>query len=143
MTKTVVCSLLTVDLKMKIMRKAIKYSMIVCAVSWLFAAFMVFVLDVKSISDNPMMYTICASLYMLLPLMTAVVMQRGDKEKLASTNLLRFKVRWVWLVAWMLPVVMVLLTILVNSLGGSPSSIPSMVKNLLKYFMEIQPLHFI
>lgn len=116
MTKTVVCSLLTVDLKKKIMRKAIKYSMIVCSVSWLFAAFMVFVLDVKSISDNPMMYTICASLYMLLPLMTAVVMQRVDKEKLASTSLLRFKVRWVWLVAWMLPVVMVLLTILVNSL---------------------------
>ena len=39
-----------------------------------------------------------------------------NKEKLTSTGLLRFKIRWSWLVAWMLPIVIVLLTIFVNTL---------------------------
>ena len=98
------------------MKKAIKYSIILCVVSWVYAAIMIFGLDVKNPSDNPMKYTICASLYMLLPLMTAVVLQMINKEKLTSTGLLRFKIRWSWLVAWILPVVIVLLTIFVNTL---------------------------
>lgn len=77
---------------------------------------MIFGLDVKNPSDNPMKYTICASLYMLLPMMVAIVMQKINKEKLSSTGLLRFKIKWSWLVAWMLPVVIVLLTIFVNTL---------------------------
>ena len=77
---------------------------------------MIFGLDVKNISDNPMRYTMCASLYMLLPMMVAIVMQKINKEKLSSTGLLRFKIKWSWLVAWMLPVVIVLLTIFVNTL---------------------------
>ncbi|MBR5216309.1 MAG: CPBP family intramembrane metalloprotease [Bacteroidales bacterium] len=98
------------------MKKAIRYSIVVCIVSWMFAAFMIFGLNVKNILDNPMMYTICASLYMLLPLITAVVIQKIDKEKLASTSLFGFKINWAWLVAWILPVVIVLSTILVNML---------------------------
>ena len=98
------------------MKKAIRYSIIVCLVSWALAAFMIFGLNVKNILDNPMMYTICASLYMLLPLITAVVIQKIDKEKLASTKLFSFKISWAWLVAWMLPVVLVLLAIFVNTL---------------------------
>ena len=98
------------------MKKAIRYSIIVCLVSWALAAFMIFGLNFKNILDNPMMYTICASLYMLLPLITAVVIQKIDKEKLASTKLFSFKISWTWLVAWMLPVVLVLLTIFVNTL---------------------------
>ena len=85
-------------------------------VSWIYAAIMIFGLDVKNISDNPMRYTICASLYMLLPMIVAMVLQMINKEKLTSTNLLRFKIKWSWLVAWMLPVVIVLLTIFVNTL---------------------------
>lgn len=98
------------------MKKAIKYSIILCMVSWIYAAIMIFGLDVKNISDNPMRYTMCASLYMLLPMMVAIVMQKINKEKLSSTGLLRFKIKWSWLVAWMLPVVIVLLTIFVNTL---------------------------
>lgn len=98
------------------MKKAIRYSIVVCLVSWAFAAFMIFGLNVKNILDNPMMYTICTSLYMLLPLITAVVIQKIDKEKLASTNLFSFKINWAWVVAWTLPVVLVLLTIFVNAL---------------------------
>ena len=98
------------------MKKAIRYSIVVCLVSWAFAAFMIFGLNVKNILDNPMMYTVCTSLYMLLPLITAVVIQKIDKEKLASTNLFNFKINWSWVVAWTLPVVLVLLTIFVNAL---------------------------
>lgn len=90
--------------------------MIVCVISWIFAAVMIFGLGVKSVADNPMLYTICGSLYMLLPMLVAVVLQKINKEKLTSTGLLRFKIRWAWLIAWMLPVVLVLLTIFVNTL---------------------------
>jgi hypothetical protein len=53
---------------------------------------------------------------MLLPMIVAMVLQMINKEKLTSTGLLRFKIRWSWLVAWILPVVIVLLTIFVNTL---------------------------
>ena len=98
------------------MKKAIKYSIILCVISWVYAAIMIFGLDVKNISENPMRYTICASLYMLLPMIVAIVMQKINKEKLSSTGLLRFKIKWSWLVAWILPVVIVLLTIFLNTL---------------------------
>ena len=98
------------------MKKAIKYSIILCVVSWIYAAIMIFGFNVKNIIDNPARYTIMASLYMLLPMIVAIVMQKVDKDKLASTGLLSFKISWSWLVAWTLPVVIVLLTILVNML---------------------------
>lgn len=83
---------------------------------------MIFGLDVKNVSDNPMKYTICASLYMLLPMICAMALQIRASIKthvrvsLRETGLLRFKIRWSWLVAWILPVVIVLLTICVNML---------------------------
>ena len=98
------------------MKKAIRYSIIICLVSWVYAAIMIFGFNVKNILDNPMKYTIMASLYMLLPMIVAIVCQMISKEKLASTGLLRFKISWSWLVAWILPVAMVLLTIFVNML---------------------------
>ena len=104
------------------MKKAIKYSIIVCLVSWVYAAIMIFGFNVKNILDNPMKYTIMASLYMLLPMIVAIVMQilsqveTHCRVSLSSTGLLSFKIRWSWLVAWILPVVIVLLTIFVNIL---------------------------
>jgi membrane protease YdiL (CAAX protease family) len=98
------------------MKKAIKYSIILCVVSWVYAAIMIFGFGITNVSDNPIKYTVLASLYMLFPLMVAVVMQKVDKDRLASTGLLRFKIRWSWLVAWILPVVIVLLTLCVNAL---------------------------
>ena len=104
------------------MKKAIKYSIIICLVSWVYAAIMIFGFNVKNILDNPMKYTIMASLYMLLPMIVAIVMQilsqveTHRRVSLSSTGLLSFKIRWSWLVAWILPVVIVLLTIFVNIL---------------------------
>ena len=90
-------------------------------VSWVYAAIMIFGLGIKSVSAEPMKYTICASLYMLLPLICAIVMQIITCRKahvrvsLRETGLLRFKIKPSWFVAWVLPVVIVLVTILVNS----------------------------
>ena len=57
------------------MKKAIKYSIILCVVSWIYAAIMIFGFGIINPADNPMMYTIFASSYMLLPLICAVVLQ--------------------------------------------------------------------
>ena len=99
-------------------------------VSWVYAAIMIFGVGIINPADNPMMYTIFASSYMLLPLICAVVLQiigkdpepvegTGGFDKLnlrMKTGLLRFKIKLSWLVAWILPVAIVLLTIFVNSL---------------------------
>ena len=104
------------------MKTAIKYSIIVCVVSWLYTAVMILGAGLKNPADNPMMYTIFASSYMLLPMIYAIVMQIIACKKthvrvsLRETGLLRFKIKPSWLVAWILPVVIVLLTIFVNSL---------------------------
>lgn len=112
------------------MKKAIKYSIILCVVSWIYAAIMIFGVGIINPADNPMMYTIFASSYMLLPLICAVVLQiigkepepvegTGGFDKLSlrmKTGLLSFKIKFSWLVAWILPVAIVLLTIFVNSL---------------------------
>lgn len=112
------------------MKKAIRYSIILCVVSWIYAAIMIFGVGIINPADNPMMYTIFASSYMLLPLICAVVLQiigkdpepvegTGGFDKLnlrMKTGLLRFKIKLSWLVAWILPVAIVLLTIFVNSL---------------------------
>ena len=112
------------------MKKAIRYSIILCVVSWIYAAIMIFGGGIINPADNPMMYTIFASSYMLLPLICAVVLQiigkdpepvegTGGFDKLnlrMKTGLLRFKIKLSWLVAWILPVAIVLLTIFVNSL---------------------------
>ena len=104
------------------MKTAIKYSIILCVVSWLYAAIMIFGVGIKNPADNPTIYTIFASSYMLLPLICALGLQIVTYRKshvrvsLRETGLLRFKIKLSWVVAWILPIVIVLLTIFVNSL---------------------------
>ena len=104
------------------MKTAIKYSIIVCVISWLYAAIMIFGVGIKNPADNPTIYTIFASSYMLLPLICALGLQIVTYRKshvrvsLRETGVLRFKIKLSWLVAWILPIVIVLLTIFVNSL---------------------------
>ena len=97
------------------MKKAIRFSIAVCLFSWAVAAVarFGFGLDPKS---NPAMFTVFAMTYMFFPLLTALVLQAIDKEKFNHTGLVRFKVSWPWLVAWLLPVVIVMLCIPVNGL---------------------------
>lgn len=91
-------------------------------VSWIYAAIMIFGVGLKNPADNPMIYTIFSTSYMLLPLICAIVLQIVTSRKshvrvsLRETGLLRFKIKWSWLVAWVFPIVIVLITIFVNSL---------------------------
>lgn len=98
------------------MKKAINFSIIVCLASWIFAAFMWFGMGIHNTTDNLKLYSLCATIYIIFPLVCALVIQIINKEKLGSTGLLKFKIRWSWLVAWLLPVVIVAATIIVNSL---------------------------
>ena len=105
----------------KNMKTAIKYSIILCVVSWIYAAIMILGVGIINPADNPMMYTIFASSYMLLPLIcagTRLATSKNTGTRLATSvrQLLRFKIKLSWLVAWILPIVIVLLTIFVNSL---------------------------
>jgi len=53
---------------------------------------------------------------MFFPMLTALVLQAINKEKFNHTGLVNFKIKWSWLVAWLLPVAMVFVCILINGL---------------------------
>ena len=67
-------------------------------------------------ADTPTGLMVFSAVYMFFPLITALVLQAIDKEKFNHTGLVNFKVSWVWVVAWLLPVVMVFLCIPINGL---------------------------
>ena len=96
------------------MKKAIRFSIIVCLFSWaMFAlAHWGFGMD----ADTPLGLALFSTLYMFFPLITALVLQKIDKEKFNHTGLVNFKIKWSWLVAWLLPMVMTLACIPVNGL---------------------------
>jgi membrane protease YdiL (CAAX protease family) len=96
------------------MKKAIRFSIIVCLFSW--AMFAVAHWGFGMGADTPVGLMLFSTVYMFFPLITALVLQAIDKEKFNHTGLVNFKIKWSWLVAWLLPVVMVLLCILVNGL---------------------------
>lgn len=66
--------------------------------------------------DTPTGLMAFSTVYMFFPLITALVLQAIDKEKFNHTGLVNFKVRWSWVVAWLLPVVLVFLSILINGM---------------------------
>lgn len=96
------------------MKKAIRFSIIVCLISWVAAAVARFGFGMDRV-NTPMFFTTFATFYMFLPMITALILQAIDKEKFNHTGLVNFKVSWPWLVAWLLPVVMSLACIPVNS----------------------------
>ncbi len=96
------------------MKKAIRFSIIVCLFSW--AMFAVAHWGFGMGADTPVGLMLFSTVYMFFPFITALVLQAIDKEKFNHTGLVNFKIKWSWLVAWLLPVVMVLLCILVNGL---------------------------
>ena len=95
------------------MKKAIRYSIIVCLFSWAMAAVAHWGFGMGT--DTPEGLMGFSVLYMFFPLITALVLQAIDKEKFNHTGLVNFKVSWPWLVAWLLPVVAALACIPVNS----------------------------
>ena len=96
------------------MKKAIRFSIAVCLFSWAMVAVAHWGFGMGA--DTPVGLMVFSTLYMFFPLITALVLQAIDKEKFNHTGLVNFKIKWSWMVAWLLPVVMVLLCILVNGL---------------------------
>ena len=96
------------------MKKAIRFSIVVCLFSWAMAAVAHWGFGMDA--DTPVGLMVLSTVYMFFPMVTALVLQKIDKEKFNHTGLVNFKFSWAWLVAWLLPVAMVFLCILVNGL---------------------------
>lgn len=96
------------------MKKAIRFSIIVCLFSWAMAALAHWGFGMGA--DTPVGLMLFSTAYMFFPLITALVLQAIDKEKFNHTGLVSFKIKWSWLVAWLLPLVMTLACIFVNGL---------------------------
>ena len=96
------------------MKKAIRFSIIVCLFSWAMAAVAHWGFGMGA--DTPAKLMTFSVVYMFFPMLTALVLQAIDKERFNHTGLVNFKVKWSWLVAWLLPVAMVFICILVNGL---------------------------
>lgn len=97
------------------MKKALRFAIVVCLVSW--AASGIFYAACKGdIAGHKMAFTAFCTGYMLLPMLTAMVMQKLDKEPFSSTGLLNFKPRWSWLTAVVLPPVLVVLATFLSTL---------------------------
>ena len=96
------------------MKKAIRFSIAVCLFSWAMAAVAHWGFGMGA--DTPVGLMLFSTVYMFFPMLTALVLQAIDKEKFNHTGLVSFKIKWSWLVAWLLPVAMVFLCILVNGM---------------------------
>ena len=96
------------------MKKAIRFSLAVCLFSWAMAAVAHWGFGMGA--DTPVGLVLFSTVYMFFPMITALVLQAIDKEKFNHTGLVNFKIKWSWLVAWLLPVVMVFICILINGL---------------------------
>lgn len=97
------------------MKKAIRFSIAVCLFSWAMFAIVRFGFGLTS-QSNAVLFTVFESVYMLFPMITALVIQAVDKQKFNHTGLVRFKLSWAWLFAWLLPVVMAFVCIGINGL---------------------------
>lgn len=95
------------------MKKAIRYSLWVCLLSWATVAVAYFGFGMNRMAKS---YTVFAAAYMFFPLVAALLLKWRDGEKFNSTNLVSFKVRPSWFVAWILPVAMMFVCILINGL---------------------------
>lgn len=98
------------------MKKALIFTTVVCLVSWAFAACMYWGMGIHNVADNPNLYVACATFTMFLPMICAMAIQLIKGERLRDTGLLKFKINWIWLVAWLLPFLVVALTVNINSL---------------------------
>lgn len=97
------------------MKKALIFAISVCLFSW--AAFGAFYLATGcDPTANKIVSTLFECLYMLFPMLVAVVLQLIRKEPLAGTGLLNFKISWAWLAALMMPLLAVAVCIPVSAL---------------------------
>ena len=95
------------------MKRALRYSIILCIVSWLFFALIYYVGNVRSVT-NPL-YIPIASVYMLLPMICALTMERFEgRGERRTLNLVSFKMNWYWLIALLLPILITLIVVAID-----------------------------
>lgn len=97
------------------MKKAIRFSIVVWLFSWAVMGAAYWGLGISP-KETPEKFGVLATICVFFPMLTALVLQAIDKEKLNKAGLVNFKVSWLWLVAWLLPVVMTFACIPVNGL---------------------------
>lgn len=96
------------------MKKSVRFALVVCVFSWL--AFFVFYACSGFEIKSSLSFNLFATVYMFFPLLTAVVLQKINREPLRSTGLLKFKPGWTWATAIVLPLLICLLVTLVSAL---------------------------
>lgn len=97
------------------MKKAVVYSICVCLFSWaLFGLVWLTVLKNQPSDGIGMQAT--KFIYMFFPMIVALLMQWGRKEKPSVTGLLNFKISWAWTAAVVIPFAALLLAVLISSL---------------------------
>ena len=116
------------------MKKAVIYSVVLCAVSWIAALVFCNATGFDGTQVDMAMrssYAIFATAYMFLPMIVALAMQlvcKGDKPFDNTLGLLRFRPRWSWLVGALLVPVAVLLCAGVASLFVEPVSMAESIR---------------
>ena len=92
------------------MKKASIYAISVCLLSWAVYGGAYLVSGGDIVSDKQLS-VILKSVYMFLPMIVALLLQKIGKESFKSSGLLNFRINRTWLVALLLPLVAVLLSI--------------------------------
>ncbi len=111
------------------MKRAVIYSVVLCAVSWLAALAFCHITGFDGTQADiatRSAYTLFATAYMFLPLLVALAMQlisKDDKPFDNTLGLLRFRPRWSWLVGALLVPATVLLCAAVAMLFAEPMSL--------------------
>ena len=100
------------------MKKAVIYSVVLCAISWLAALAFQAVVGTPA----PLGYALFGAAYMFLPLIVALVMQLIERSTKDTLGMLRFRPRWSWLVGALLVPATLALCALVGMLFAEPVS---------------------
>lgn len=97
------------------MKKALIYSFVLCLFSWVVYYLFIWIWG-GNLMANGIAMTALKSIYMLFPMLVALVFQAVGRERPASTGLLRLNPSWTWLAAIGCVVATVALTVLTSAL---------------------------
>lgn len=97
------------------MKKTTVFIIVTLLVSWLAAG--IFHLLVKDASSGTLFFNFFGMLYMLFPALTAILLQKyWNKEPIAKSLMLSFRINWSFLIALVTPLIIVLLSLGINLL---------------------------
>lgn len=103
---------------MRKLRKAVVFSAIVCAVSWILAGLFYLLTKTFELETEigKLVFGAFCTFYMFVPLCCALFVQWIGKEKPTSTGLLKFRINKVWIATWLSVPLIITAAIPVNAL---------------------------